>query len=105
VVPRGSLVRRGQGCAGQLHDAGSARARAVWRHSDVVYPPETDTGWITAAVREAVEHDKELIHVASPDDVADVIVFLCSERARLITANVIHLRLPTCELGYRFHGW
>ena len=60
--------------------------------ANVVYPPVTDTGWITAAVREAVEHSKELIHVASPNDVADVIVFLCSERARLITANVIHLR-------------
>jgi len=60
--------------------------------ANVVYPPVTDTGWVTAAVREAVEHSNELIHVASPDDVADVIVFLCSEGARLITANVIHLR-------------
>jgi 3-oxoacyl-[acyl-carrier protein] reductase len=60
--------------------------------ANAVYPPVTDTGWVTPAVRDAVERSNELIHVASPDDVADVIVFLCSERARLITANVIHLR-------------
>jgi 3-oxoacyl-[acyl-carrier protein] reductase len=60
--------------------------------ANAVYPPVTDTGWVTPAVQEAVAHSKELIHVASPDDVADVIVFLCSEQAWLITANVIHLR-------------
>jgi 3-oxoacyl-[acyl-carrier protein] reductase len=60
--------------------------------ANAVYPPVTDTGWVTPEVRDVVERSNELIHVASPDDVADVIVFLCSERARLITANVIHLR-------------
>jgi len=57
-----------------------------------VHPPVTDTGWVTPAVREAVAQSGELIHIASPDDVADVVAFLCSEHARLITANVIHLR-------------
>jgi len=33
-----------------------------------------------------------MFHIASPEDVADVVAFLCSERARLITANVIRLR-------------
>jgi 3-oxoacyl-[acyl-carrier protein] reductase len=60
--------------------------------ANIVYPPVTDTGWITPAVREAVEVSKELVHIASPDDVAEIIVFLCSDYARLITANVIHLR-------------
>lgn len=60
--------------------------------ANAVYPPVTDTGWLTPAVRDAVERSMELIHIASPEDVAEVIVFLCSERARLITANVIHLR-------------
>ena len=60
--------------------------------ANAVYPPVTDTGWVTPAVQEAVAHSKELIHVASPEDVADVIVFLCSEQAWLITANVLHLR-------------
>jgi 3-oxoacyl-[acyl-carrier protein] reductase len=57
-----------------------------------VHPPVTDTGWVTPAVRDIVERSTELIHVASPDEVADVIVFLCSEHAGLITGNVIHLR-------------
>ena len=60
--------------------------------ANAVYPPVTDTGWVTSAVRDAVARSKELMHIASSDEVADVIVFLCSEQARLITANTIHLR-------------
>jgi 3-oxoacyl-[acyl-carrier protein] reductase len=60
--------------------------------ANAVHPPVTDTGWVSPAVREAVERSNELIHIASADDVADVIALLCSEPARLITANVIHLR-------------
>jgi 3-oxoacyl-[acyl-carrier protein] reductase len=60
--------------------------------ANVVYPPVTDTGWVTPAVADAVAKSTELLNVASPDDVADVIAVLCSEHARLITANVIHLR-------------
>jgi len=60
--------------------------------SNVVHPPVTDTGWVTDAVREFVAESPDLFHVARPEDVADVIVFLCSEHARLITANVVHLR-------------
>ena len=60
--------------------------------ANAIHPPVTDTGWVTQAVREAVESSEDMIHVASPEDVAQVIVHLCSEQARLITANVIHLR-------------
>jgi 3-oxoacyl-[acyl-carrier protein] reductase len=60
--------------------------------SNVVYPPVTDTGWVTDAVREFVASSREHFHVASPEDVAEVIVYLCSDAARLITANVIQLR-------------
>jgi 3-oxoacyl-[acyl-carrier protein] reductase len=60
--------------------------------ANVVYPPVTDTGWVSPQVAEAVRENKELIHVASPGDVADVIAFLVSDRAGLITANVLHLR-------------
>jgi 3-oxoacyl-[acyl-carrier protein] reductase len=60
--------------------------------ANVLHPPVTDTGWVTPAVREEVSQSNELIHIASPDEVADVVAFLCSERAGLITANVIHLR-------------
>jgi len=60
--------------------------------SNVVYPPVTDTGWVTDAVREFVATSPLHVHVAQPEDVAEVIVYLCSDAARLITGNVIHLR-------------
>jgi 3-oxoacyl-[acyl-carrier protein] reductase len=60
--------------------------------SNVVHPPVTDTGWVTDAVREFVATSPDLFHVARPEEVAEVIAFLCSEQARLITANVVHLR-------------
>ncbi|NIM92168.1 MAG: SDR family oxidoreductase [Anaerolineales bacterium] len=60
--------------------------------ANVVYPPVTDTGWVNDAVREHVERTPDLIHIVGPDEVADVIAFLASDFARLITANIIHLR-------------
>jgi NAD(P)-dependent dehydrogenase (short-subunit alcohol dehydrogenase family) len=32
------------------------------------------------------------VHVAEPVDVAEVIVWLCSDAARMITGNVIRMR-------------
>jgi 3-oxoacyl-[acyl-carrier protein] reductase len=60
--------------------------------ANVVHPPVTDTGWITPEVRRAVEDSAELFHVATPDEVAEVIAFLVSDAAALITANVVRLR-------------
>lgn len=60
--------------------------------ANIVYPPVTDTGWVTDAVREHVRRRPDLIHIVRAEDVAEVIAFLCSNRARLITANVVHLR-------------
>jgi len=60
--------------------------------SNVVYPPVTDTGWVTQEVREFVAGSPLHIHVARPEEVAEVILFLVSDQARLITANVIELR-------------
>jgi NAD(P)-dependent dehydrogenase (short-subunit alcohol dehydrogenase family) len=44
------------------------------------------------AVRQAVAASSTLIHVATPAEVADVIAYLASDAAALITANVITLR-------------
>ena len=44
------------------------------------------------AVIQGVAESETLIHIASAEDVADVIAFLVSDRAKLITANVVHLR-------------
>ena len=60
--------------------------------ANIVYPPVTDTGWVTESVREHVEDSPELIHIVQPQDVAEIITFLCSDYAHLITANKIHLR-------------
>lgn len=60
--------------------------------ANLVYPPVTDTGWVDDAVREIVKQQRELIHIAQPDDVARTIAYLCSDEARLITANIVHLR-------------
>ena len=60
--------------------------------ANMIHPPVTDTGWVTDAVRDEVAASKTLIHIARPDQVADVIAYLASDAAFLITANVITLR-------------
>jgi 3-oxoacyl-[acyl-carrier protein] reductase len=60
--------------------------------ANIVHPPVTDTGWVTDRVREHVKLRADLIHVAEPEEVAEVIAFLASDQARLVTANVVHLR-------------
>jgi 3-oxoacyl-[acyl-carrier protein] reductase len=57
-----------------------------------VYPPVTDTGWVTDAVREFVAKSSDHVHVAEPEDVAEVIAWLCSDAARMVTGNVIRMR-------------
>jgi len=60
--------------------------------ANVVHPPVTDTGWVTDAVREFVAGSPAHIHVATPDEVAQVIAYLASDAAGLISGNVITLR-------------
>jgi 3-oxoacyl-[acyl-carrier protein] reductase len=60
--------------------------------ANMVHPPVTDTGWVTETVRAGVADSRELVHIASPADVADVIAYLASDEAWLISGNVITLR-------------
>ena len=60
--------------------------------ANIVYPPVTDTGWITDAVRSFVAGSAEHTHVAAPDDVAEVVAWLCSDAARLVSGSIVRLR-------------
>jgi 3-oxoacyl-[acyl-carrier protein] reductase len=60
--------------------------------ANVVHPPVTDTGWVTDDVRRFVEESPILVHVATPDDVAQVIAWLCTDAAGLVSGNILRLR-------------
>lgn len=60
--------------------------------ANIVYPPVTDTGWVTDGVRDFVAASSEHVHVADPGDVAEVICWLCGDGARMVTGNVIRMR-------------
>jgi 3-oxoacyl-[acyl-carrier protein] reductase len=75
-----------------FHMAASVELAPHGITSNVVYPPVTDTGWVTDAVREFVAKSNDHVHVAAPEDVAEVIAWLCSDAARMVTGNVIRMR-------------
>jgi 3-oxoacyl-[acyl-carrier protein] reductase len=58
--------------------------------ANMVHPPVTDTGWVNDSVRESVAASR--VHIATPAEVAQVIAYLASDAAALITSNVITLR-------------
>jgi 3-oxoacyl-[acyl-carrier protein] reductase len=58
--------------------------------ANVVHPPMTDTGWVTEEVRRLA--DAEGARVAEPTQVAEVVGWLCTDAAGLVTGNRIRLR-------------
>jgi 3-oxoacyl-[acyl-carrier protein] reductase len=85
-------VSYGAAKAAQVNFTLSA-ATELARHgvtANVVHPPITDTGWInqgTAAAARSGHH-----RVATPGEVAEVVAYLASDAAGLVTGNVIRLR-------------
>jgi 3-oxoacyl-[acyl-carrier protein] reductase len=58
--------------------------------ANIVHPPITDTGWINAQTASAARSAGR--RVATPKEVAEVIAYLASDAAALVTGNVIRLR-------------
>ncbi|MFA9431109.1 SDR family NAD(P)-dependent oxidoreductase [Egicoccus sp. AB-alg2] len=60
--------------------------------ANALMPPVTDTGWVTDPVRDFVASSWGHQHVASPEEVAGVVAWLCSDASWLVTGNRIVLR-------------
>ncbi len=58
--------------------------------ANVVHPPVTDTGWLNP--RSAASAHSAGHRVVTPRQVADVLAYLASDAADLVTGNVIRLR-------------
>ena len=58
--------------------------------ANIVYPPITDTGWVTPEVRRFAA--AKGARVAEPAEVAEVVAWLCTDAARLVSGNRIRLR-------------
>lgn len=57
--------------------------------ANVLCPAATDTGWITPTVERDVLEASPLGHVGQPEEVAELVVFLASHQARVITGQRI----------------
>lgn len=58
--------------------------------ANMVHPPVTDTGWVNDSVRAWAASGGT--HVATPEQVAEVIAYLASDAAELLSGNVIRMR-------------
>jgi 3-oxoacyl-[acyl-carrier protein] reductase len=62
---------------------------------NAVDPGPNDTGWMTPEERVEVESASPMGRVGRPEDVAELVAWLCSERSRWITGQVLR-----CDGGY-----
>jgi 3-oxoacyl-[acyl-carrier protein] reductase len=60
--------------------------------ANIVHPPVTDTGWVTDEIRALVATNPNLMHIAAPAEVAEVIAWLCTDAARLVSGTLLRLR-------------
>jgi 3-oxoacyl-[acyl-carrier protein] reductase len=57
---------------------------------NAVEPGPTETGWMTPELREVIRSAVPLGRIGEPQDAAELVAFLCSERAGWITGEVIY---------------
>lgn len=58
---------------------------------NIVSPGPIQTGWITPPLEEALRPTIPLGRMGTPEDIADVVVFLASEQARWLTGQTLHV--------------
>lgn len=56
---------------------------------NAVDPGPTDTGWMDNDLKEAIARSTPLGRVGRPEDAAELVAFLCSERGGWITGRVL----------------
>src|SRR6185437_3303476 len=69
-------------------------ARELGRYgitANIVSPGPIQTGWITPEMEATIAASIPLGRVGRPEDVADVVVFLASERARWLTGQLLYV--------------
>jgi len=76
-------------CAGEL----AAKGVTV----NAVNPGPNDTGWMDVDIKAAVNRWSPMGRVGTPDDVAGLVAFLCSDAARWITGQTL-----TCDGGWEW---
>lgn len=62
---------------------------------NAVNPGPNDTGWMDTDIKAAVERWSPMGRIGTPDDVAGLVAFLCSDAARWITGQAL-----TCDGGW-----
>ena len=58
---------------------------------NAVSPAAVQTGWIAPEFEAAITDEIPLGRLGTPEDVADVVVFLASEQARWVTGQVLYV--------------
>jgi NAD(P)-dependent dehydrogenase (short-subunit alcohol dehydrogenase family) len=68
------------------HDFGNTGVRV-----NAVAPGEIDTSLLSPGTEHIVQHDIPMRRLGKPDEVADLLFFLCSEQAAYVTGSEIHI--------------
>ena len=72
-----------------------AAAGELGRHgvnANVLCPPATDSGWVTPEMAAAFSGSGPLYHLARPEEVTELVLFLASHQARYVTGETITMR-------------